>query len=118
MPDVGFYSKEENKPKQQTGIVFVEPSGAGAFHIGSFGNIADDEIAYISSETIKAYNIKTGDELFCSVYINTDNEKVVREVLTINGEKIDRSKDKERVWIMSDSTLTYVLDQTKQSMTK
>jgi hypothetical protein len=38
--------------------------------------------------------------------------------ITINGEKIDRSKDKERVWIMSDSTLTYVLDQTKQSMTK
>jgi hypothetical protein len=36
--------------------------------------------------------------------------------ITINGQKIDRSKDKERVWILSDSTLTYLMDQAKQSV--
>lgn len=36
--------------------------------------------------------------------------------ITIDGQKIDRSKDKERVWILSDSTLTYLMDQAKQSV--
>lgn len=29
--------------------------------------------------------------------------------ITIDGMKIDRSKDEERVWIISDSTLSYIL---------
>ena len=36
--------------------------------------------------------------------------------IAIDGNKIDRSEDKERVWILSDSTLTYLMDQAKQSV--
>lgn len=36
--------------------------------------------------------------------------------IAINGQVIDRSEDKERVWILSDSTLTYLMDQAKQSV--
>lgn len=36
--------------------------------------------------------------------------------IAIDGQKIDRSEDKERVWILSDSTLTYLMDQAKQSV--
>lgn len=36
--------------------------------------------------------------------------------VAIDGQVIDRSEDKERVWILSDSTLTYLMDQAKQSV--
>jgi hypothetical protein len=36
--------------------------------------------------------------------------------IAIDGQKIDRSENKERVWILSDSTLTYLMDQAKQSV--
>ena len=36
--------------------------------------------------------------------------------VAINGQVIDRSEDNERVWILSDSTLTYLMDQAKQSV--
>lgn len=34
----------------------------------------------------------------------------------IGTNKIDRSKTKERVWIISDATLAYLLDEAKQSV--
>lgn len=34
----------------------------------------------------------------------------------IGTNKIDRSKDKERVWIMSDRTLTYLIQEAKESI--
>lgn len=34
----------------------------------------------------------------------------------IGTNKVDRSKDKERIWILSDKTLTYLLQEAKESM--
>ena len=36
--------------------------------------------------------------------------------ISIDGKKIDRSKDKERVWIISDRTLTYIIQEAKNSV--
>lgn len=36
--------------------------------------------------------------------------------ICIGTNKIDRSKTKERVWILSDVTLAYLLDEAKQSV--
>ncbi len=92
MPDAVFYYKEENKPKEEIGIVFVEPSGAGAFHIGGLNKLSLNDIAYIACDVIRAYNIKTGDELKCNVYVNLENEKVVNEIFEINGKKLNEFK--------------------------
>ena len=95
MPDSVFYSKEENKPQQLLGVVFVEPNGAGALHIGGLSNITNDDIAYVSTEIIKGYGIKTGDEIKCSVYVNTENEKVVSEVFEVNGKNALSTKNRK-----------------------
>ena len=34
----------------------------------------------------------------------------------IGTNKVDRSKDKERIWILSDKTLTYLIQEAKESM--
>ena len=34
----------------------------------------------------------------------------------IGTNKVDRSKDKERIWILSDKTLTYLLQEAKESI--
>ena len=99
MPDAVFYSKDENKPQKTSGVVFVEPSGAGALHVGGLSQIMNSDMAYISSDIIKAYNIKTGDEITCNVYVNLDNEKVVSEIEKINDFDIklfERKYDSEK----------------------
>lgn len=39
-------------------------------------------------------------------------------VITIDGVAIDRTTDKERVWIISDKTLTYILYDAKHHIYK
>ena len=34
----------------------------------------------------------------------------------IGTNKVDRSKDKERIWILSDKTLTYLIQEAKESV--
>lgn len=36
--------------------------------------------------------------------------------IVVNGEKLDRSEDKERVWILSDATLSFLMDEAKNSV--
>ncbi len=88
MKDATFYSKEENKPQKTLGVVFVEPNGTGALHIGGLNKVLENNIAYIKSEFISTFNIKTGDELLCDVFVNLDGNKVVDDIFEINRKSI------------------------------
>ncbi len=110
MKDAVFYSKEENKPQKTLGVVFIEPNGMGAFHVGGLNHVLDGDIAYIPSEMIATYNIKTGDELLCNVFVNLEGNKVVDEVFEINKKPANSFKR------LYDSNKNFDAIQTKEAI--
>ena len=65
-------------------------------------------LSMLMSGCITKYNINKRYE-YEGVYTSKTD-------IFIGTNKVDRSKDKERIWILSDKTLTYLLQEAKESI--
>ena len=65
-------------------------------------------LSMLMSGCITKYNINKRYE-YEGVYTSKTD-------IYIGTNKVDRSKDKERIWILSDKTLTYLLQEAKESI--
>jgi hypothetical protein len=65
-------------------------------------------LSMLMSGCITRYNINKRYE-YEGVYTSKTD-------IYIGTNKLDRSKDKERIWILSDKTLTYLLQEAKESI--
>ncbi|MBR1925534.1 MAG: hypothetical protein IJ837_01620 [Clostridia bacterium] len=79
-----FITKDGQRPKEDSGILKIEPNGCGTLHLGGLNSLTNDDIAIIPYRMVKTYSLLDGDKVDCLCYDDGSNYKQIADILKIN----------------------------------
>ena len=79
-----FITKDGQMPKEDSGILMIEPNGYGTLHLGGLNSLTNDDIAIIPYRMVKTYSLLEGDKVDCLCYDDGSGYKQIADILKIN----------------------------------
>ena len=95
-----FITKDGQRPKEESGILMIEPNGNGTLHLGGLNSLTNDDIAIIPYRMVKAYSLLAGDKIDCLCYDDGSGYKQIADILKINDCSLG---DLRRIYISENS---------------
>ena len=95
-----FITKDGQRPKEESGILMIEPNGNGTLHLGGLNSLTNDDIAIIPYRMVKTYSLLAGDKIDCLCYDDGSGYKQIADILKINDCSLG---DLRRIYVSENS---------------